>query len=213
MDIRDRLAKAPIGAKVGVVLVGLAVITALNIFVTFLPSGRSVVEINDLIDRREKELNDANADYGNKKQIANDLNRFRREREILAQRFEEARAELPDQNRMDDLLQAFQEKAIKAGLQIARIEPKDPVPPSSNEFYAKIPISMQVDGNFHEIATFFDSLGRMQRIVNVSDIVLDSPKDVNGRVVLVAKFTATTFMFVEPPGAGPTGAKGTKGVP
>ncbi len=194
----DRLAKAPLGAKVGAVLLGIAVITLLNYFLIFLPSGKSIVAINDLVHSREKQLEAANAEYGNKKQIANDLNRFRREREILQQRFQEARTELPDQNRMDDLLQALQEKAVRAGLEIAKIEPKPIIPANAGEFYAKIPMGVQLDGNFHEIATFLDSIGRMQRIVNVSDIVLDSPKDVSGRVVLTARFTATTFMFQEP---------------
>ena len=65
---------------------------------------------------------------------------------------------------------------------------------------------MTVTGNFHEIATFFDSLGRMRRIVNVTDIVLDSPKDVNGKLVLNAKFLATAFMFVERTAASRAGA-------
>jgi type IV pilus assembly protein PilO len=56
---------------------------------------------------------------------------------------------------------------------------------------------MTVTGNFHEIATFFDSLGRLRRIVNISDILMDQPKDVGGKVVVNAKFLATTFMFVE----------------
>ena len=78
-------------------------------------------------------------------------------------------------------------------------------------FYARIPISMTVTGNFHEIATFFDSLGRLRRIVNVSDISLTAPKDVGGKMVVDSKFLVTTFMFVNqaktPPGAGKGGAK------
>ena len=64
---------------------------------------------------------------------------------------------------------------------------------------------MTVTGNFHEIATFFDALGRLRRIVNIGDIVMDSPKDVGGKVVVNAKFLATTFMFVDQKkaGAGP----------
>jgi type IV pilus assembly protein PilO len=57
---------------------------------------------------------------------------------------------------------------------------------------------MSVSGNYHEIATFFDSLGRMRRIVNVSEVVLDGPKDVNGKVILSGKFLVTAFMFVDP---------------
>jgi type IV pilus assembly protein PilO len=56
---------------------------------------------------------------------------------------------------------------------------------------------MTVTGNYHEIATFFDSLARMRRIVNVSELALDSPKDVNGKIVVNGKFLVTAFMFVD----------------
>lgn len=205
----EKVAKAPVGAKILVVLFALALVTVLNYFVIGVPPGQSIVAIDELKGKKETELRNAASNLGMKRNIANDLNRFRRQRELLQQRFQEARAELPDTNRMDDLLQAFQEKAVKAGLEITKIEPKPVAQPSQGEFYAKIPINLQVDGNFHEVATFLDSLGHMQRIVNVSDIVLDNAKDVSGRLVLTAKFTATTFMFVET--AAPAPAKGKKG--
>jgi type IV pilus assembly protein PilO len=210
----ERIAKAGVGAKVLAVLVALAILTVLNYFAIGIPPGQSIVAIDELKTKKEQELKDAAANLGMKRQIANDLNRFRRQRELLQQQFQEARAELPDTNRMDDLLQGFQEKAVKAGLEIAKVEPKPVIPPTSGEFYAKIPLNLQVEGNFHEIATFLDSLGRMQRIVNVSDIVFDSPRDLGGRLVLKAKFTATTFMFVEtataPSAAKAKPKKGTK---
>lgn len=201
----DQIARTPVGTKIGAILLALAMVTVFNYYVVGVPYGSSITAIEDQKQTAEQELQAATADLGLKKQIANDLNRFRRQRELLQQQFQEARAELPDQIRMDDLLQAFQEKAGRSGLEISKIEPRPIVPASAGEFYAKIPISMEVDGNFHEIATFFDALGRMQRIVNVSDILLDSPKDVNGRVVLTAKFTATTFMFVEEQAAAARG--------
>jgi type IV pilus assembly protein PilO len=55
---------------------------------------------------------------------------------------------------------------------------------------------MTVTGNYHEIATFFDSLGRLRRIVNVSDISMTAPKDLAGKMVVDAKFMVTTYMFV-----------------
>lgn len=205
----ERIAKASVGAKVATVLVALAVLTFLNYVVIGLPPGRSISAIEDLKKKREKELKDASANLGMKRNIANDLNRFRRQRELLQQRFQEARSELPDTNRIDDLLQGLQEKAAKTGLEIAKVEPKAIIPAAPGEFYAKIPLGLQVDGNFHEVATFLDALGHMQRIVNVTDIVLESPKDVNGRVILTAKFTVTTFMFDEPK-ANAAPAKGKK---
>jgi type IV pilus assembly protein PilO len=201
----ERIAKAPAGLKLGVVGGALVLVTVLNYFVFSLPFGPSISDIEKRIARAAAEQAKLDGELIEKNAIANDLNRFRRERELLEQKLNDALAELPEQKNLDELLQFFQDRAQKSGLEIASIEPKEQV---SAGFYARIPIQMQVDGNFHEIATFFDSLGRLRRIVNVSDITLDRPKDVNGKVVVSAKFVATTFMFVDP-----KAASGKKGAP
>jgi type IV pilus assembly protein PilO len=204
----ERIAKASLGVKIAAVVGALLVVSLLNYFVIGVPPGRSVNDIEARIVRTERELKAANAQFIEKQAIANDLNRFRRERELLEQRFSEAKAELPDQVQIDDLLAAFQDRAQKAGLEITTIEPKPRVV-SGQGFYASVPINMAVVGSYHEIASFLDALGKLRRIVNVSDIVLDGPKDVNGRVVVVGRFTATTFMFVDQATAAAAG-KGKK---
>jgi type IV pilus assembly protein PilO len=201
----ERIAKAPAGLKLGVVGGALVLVTVLNYFVFSLPFGPSISDIEKRIARAAAEQAKLDGELIDNNAIANDLNRFRRERELLEQKLNDALAELPEQKNLDELLQFFQDRAQKSGLEIASIEPKEQV---SAGFYARIPIQMAVDGNFHEIATFFDSLGRLRRIVNVSDITLDRPKDVNGKVVVSAKFVATTFMFVDQ-----KSASGKKGAP
>ena len=199
----ERIAKAPLGLKLAVVAGALGLLTALNFLVVGVPYGLSINDIEAHKTRAEGELKKLNAEFIEKQSIANDLNRFRRERELLEQRLNEALAELPEQKNIDELLQAFQDRAQKAGLDLATIEPKDQV---NAGFYAKIPIAMAVTGNYHEVATFFDAIGRLRRIVNVSDITLDSPRNNNGKVVLSSRFTATTFMFVDQKDAKPAGA-------
>jgi type IV pilus assembly protein PilO len=191
----ERIAKAPTATKLGVVLVATALITVLNYFVTGLPRfGQSISDIETRIGKVNSEQRKLDADLMEKRSIANNLNQFRREKELLEQKLAEALAELPNEKRIDELLQLFQDRAQKAGLEISTIEPQAE---QSAGFYAKIPIPMTVTGNFHEIATFFDSLGRLRRIVNVSEITMDTPRDVGGKVVVNAKFLATTFMFVD----------------
>jgi type IV pilus assembly protein PilO len=197
----ERIVKAPLGAKVGVVAGIIAAITILNYFVLGMHFGLSISEIEDRIRRTKQQQATLDKEYIEKTSIANNLNQFRREKELLEQQLNEALAELPEDKKIEDLLQLFQDRAIKAGLKIGSIEPK---PPATERFYAKIPIPMTVTGNYHEIATFFDSLGRMRRIVNVSEVNLDSPKDVNGKIILNGKFLVTAFMFVDP--ARPAGA-------
>jgi type IV pilus assembly protein PilO len=204
----DRMLKAPLGLKVGVVAGVAVLVTLLNYFAFGMNFGPSIQATEEKIRRAQQEQAKLDKEYIEKTAIANNLNQFRREKELLEQQLREALAELPEEKNIEDLLQAFQDRALKAGLKIETIEPK---PPTTERFYARIPIPMSVKGNYHEIATFFDSLGRMRRIVNVSDISLDSPKDVNGKVVLGGKFLVTAFMFVDPAKAAAAApAKGGK---
>lgn len=200
----ERIAKAPLGLKIGVVAGALVLVTALNYFVTAIPYGDSISDVEAKLRRVATDQERLDRDFIEKTAIANDLNRFRKEKELLEQRLDEALAELPEQKNLDELLQLFQDRAQKAGLEINTIEPK---PEQPQGFYAAIPIPMTVTGNFHEVATFFDALGRLRRIVNVSEITLDQPKEVKGKVVVNAKFQLTTFMFLEQGGKKKGGAK------
>lgn len=189
----ERIAKAPLGLKVGVVAGALVLVTALSYFVFSLPFGPSISEVEVRIKRAEAEQVRLERDFTEKQAIANDLNRFRKEKELLEQRLGEALAELPEEKNIDELLGLFQDRAQKAGLEISTITPEAE---KSEGFYARIPIPMTVTGNYHEIATFFDSLGRLKRIVNVSDISMSAPKDLAGKMVVDAKFMVTTYMFL-----------------
>jgi type IV pilus assembly protein PilO len=196
----ERISKAPLSVKVGVVAAVVVLLTALNYFVVGIPLlGLSISETEEKIARAETEQKKLDNDLIEKTAIANNLNQFRREKELLEQRLQEALAELPEEKKIDELLQLFQERARKAGLEISSIEPQAEV---LEGFYAKVPINMTVTGNFHEIVTFFDSLARLRRIVNVNNILLDTPKDAGGKVTLNGKFLVTTFMFVQPKVAG-----------
>jgi type IV pilus assembly protein PilO len=203
----EKIAKAPVGLKIAAVFAAVAVVTVVNLFVVS-PFGPSVTAIEARISRAEEATKKLQNDIAYKTGIANDLNRFRKERELLEQKLNEALAELPEQKKIEDILELFEDRAQKAGLVLVGIEPKEQ---KIDGFYARIPINMKVTGNFHEIATFFDSLGRLRRIVNVSDIKLGGAKEISGKVVLAGDFTATTFMFVDPKVAAEAAAKNKKG--
>jgi len=197
----ERIARAPLGAKIAVVA-GLAfAVTAIDYFAMGFPAfGPSISEMDTRIRAAETEQKKLDQDYIEKQAIANNLNQFRREKEMLEQRLQEAIAELPNDKKLDELLQLFQDRAMKSGLDILTIEPQAQ---ASEGFYARIPIPMTVQVNYHEIASFLDAVGRLRRIVNVSNLSLDQPKDQNGRIVLTSKFLVTTFMFLDSKDAKP----------
>jgi type IV pilus assembly protein PilO len=205
--IIERVAKVPLGAKLGVLAAVVVLVTALNYFGTGFPRlGDPVMLLEKKIATTDAEQRKLDGDLMEKTAIANNLNQFRHEKELLEQRLQEALAELPNQKHVDELLQLFQDRAQKAGLEITTVEPQAP---ASEGFYARLPIPMAATGSYHEVATFFDALGRLRRIVNVSNIQMDSPKETNGRVVVNARFLTTAFMFVEQPkdAGGKTAAK------
>jgi type IV pilus assembly protein PilO len=201
----ERIAKAPNGTKVGGLVALVIAVTALNGLATGVPRlGDPIMDIEAKIEAADAEQRKLDGDLIEKTAIANNLNQFRHEKELLEQRLAEALAELPEDKNLDELLALFQDRAAKTGLEITSIEPQGAV---SEGFYAKIPMPMAVNGSFHEIATFFDAIGRLRRIVNVSNIAMDTPKDTKGRVVVNAKFLATTFMFVKNPPPAPVAPK------
>jgi type IV pilus assembly protein PilO len=63
------------------------------------------------------------------------------------------------------------------------------------EFYAEIPVAMNVKGGYHDLALFFDKVARLSRIVNINNISMSRA----GKTLdLNASCTAVTYKFVEP---------------
>jgi type IV pilus assembly protein PilO len=184
----DKVLKATWAAKIGVVLAIAVVSTGLNWF--FLTD-----DLQIQIGRVEQQRKKLEGDFIDKKQIADNLNEYRRQKELLEQKLEAALLELPQDKAIDELLRQVNDVGVKAGLEITAVEPQRE---QQEQFYARIPVKMKVSGNYHEIAVFFDSVGKLKRIVNVSDIKFSSPTKKNEKMVLVADFQATTFRFLKP---------------
>ncbi len=121
----------------------------------------------------------------------------------LQESLNQAREQLPDDPDVPQLLAQLDNRARQAGLQIDRFEPKGEAP---KEFVAEIGFDMNVRGSYHEIASFIDSVGKLDRIVNVSGIDMDNPATVNQKVVVKSNFTIKAYRFVE--GGAPAKAPG-----
>lgn len=145
------------------------------------------------VDRLEVERRRLEGEYIDKQQIADNLNEYRREKAELEEKLAQALTELPQEAAIDELLRQLHELGTTAELQIVSIEP---MAETKEEFFARIPVRMKVSGSYHEVLTFLDEVGRMKRIVNVSQIQLGSPSMESDKVLLAADFTATTFRFL-----------------
>jgi Tfp pilus assembly protein PilO len=75
---------------------------------------------------------------------------------------------------MPELLRQVTMAGSRAGVEFALFEPKEVV---TKEFHVEHPIAVRVRGNYHQVGAFIGRLSNMDRIVNVSDMVLGQPKE------------------------------------
>ncbi|MCB1155627.1 type 4a pilus biogenesis protein PilO, partial [bacterium] len=62
--------------------------------------------------------------------------------------------------------------------------------------YAEVPIELEMTGNYHNIAIYFDKISKQDRIINISNVKLSQPKVVSGETQVQASCTTTAFRFV-----------------
>ena len=105
-----------------------------------------------------------------------------------------AEARLPEGREIADLLSNIAASARAAGLDLTLFRQK---PETYSEFYADVPVQMEMRGTYHELAAFMDRVKRLDRIVNVADIQLRQPRVEGDVVLLTASCTATTFRFLD----------------
>src|SRR5713226_2057335 len=194
-DIINTLNKAPLGQKVGVGAAVVVMLSAANWYVFVDP-------MQTQITQRQGQLRGLEHELIQKQSIANNLAQFKHEKEILERRLAQALTELPNEANIDDLIRSLSEIGTKSGLTINTIEPQAE---QRQSFYAAIPIVMAVTGNYHEIGVFLDSLSKLARIVNVTNIRMSGAKMQNEKLVLATTYVATTFRFL-PEANKPQGA-------
>src|SRR5256885_1030090 len=97
-QLLDRIAKAPLGIKAGAVAGVVVLITVLNYFVIAIPTfGDSISDIGDQAAKVDAAQKRKDMELIEKQAIANNLNQYRREKELLEQRLAEALMELPNE--------------------------------------------------------------------------------------------------------------------
>jgi type IV pilus assembly protein PilO len=149
----------------------------------------------DTLEQQAVQQRQLDTQLQEKSEIAQNLNERRREMDVLQQKLDEALSELPLAADLDELLAQLNEIGRKSGLEISAVEPAAEEPA---QIYVKIPIKMNLTGNYHEIAMFLQSLANLRRIVNVNNLQLGTPNLKAEKVVLNSSFVATTFRFLDP---------------
>jgi type IV pilus assembly protein PilO len=132
-------------------------------------------------------------DVEEKRDIANHRDQWEKQVELLNEALAKALKELPNEREIDELLRRVSSIGRKIGLEFLLFRPANEV---KRDFYAEVPVELEIEGSYHEVATFFDRVGKLNRIVNIRNIKMSNPLERSGRMVLKIQGTAVTYRFL-----------------
>jgi len=159
------------------------------------------------LDAKDQEYTKLEQDLNEKKRVAQDPKVFEAKLESVKRDLEIKKAQLPDKKEIPQLLTTISSLGKESGLNFLLFRPKPEVP---KEFYAEIPVEIKVEGGYHEVASFFSRVGNLDRIVNITNVIMEKPKDEGEKIILTTSCLATTFMFIETPAAKEEPSKNKK---
>jgi len=188
----DTLIELPFQKKLIALVVVIVVILGLYLYLSYVPKRAE-------IQTKDDEINKLTNEKAEKEIIAANLDAFKKEYEKLDAKLAQAVKMLPNEREIPELLFSVSNLVEQSGLELEVFEPLPEVP---QEFYAEVPVSINVKGEFTQLAVFLDKLGKLHRIVNLTDLsVTKTDTQAGGFVALAAKGKITTYRFLQA-GAG-----------
>jgi type IV pilus assembly protein PilO len=130
-------------------------------------------------------------EYVDKKRQAVNLDLLENQKREIETSFGALLKQLPNKSQMEALLVDINQAGLGRGLQFELFRPA----PSETvrDFYAELPITVKVTGNYHDMGAFASDIGQLPRIVTLNDINLNVGKDGTLTMDTVAK----TFRYLD----------------
>lgn len=142
------------------------------------------------LEKKEKEQIDI-LDARQKK--AANLNALKEQMKEMEQSFGDMVKQLPNKTEVAGLLIDISQTGLASGLEFKLFQPGGESP---KEFYAELPISLSVVGNYHQFGEFVSGIAALPRIVTTHDIVI-TPLSKGDEPLLQMKATAKTYRALE----------------
>lgn len=197
----------------GAVIAGAAVVTAALYFTVFKTQTEKNSAAQHTLEDKIRENNELESYRPKLKQMEQQLAELKQQLEI-EQRI------VPDEKQTDEFMLMMDSEAQKAGVEVRRYASKDT---KSQQYYTEVPFEMELDGPYYSVLSFFDRVSKLERIVNISSLLVSTTRNPSGAKTkhqyqyapnesVVATFTATTYFSHDTqPSVAVAGAK--PGVP
>lgn len=187
MAKESALGRLPMGARIGVTL-GVLVLAGIAYYIVFFSDVSSKIAA---AQQRESALK------GELRQAQSAEVAYQQDLEELARRRERERElnkVLPPSTEYPAFLSSVQSVATASGITLTAWSPQ---PEVKKEYYARVPMKLEISGRFHQIAKFFYGIGQSDRIMNIENISMTSPKQRDDDVLVEVQALATAFRALE----------------
>jgi len=188
MAIKINIGKLPPYVQTILSISPAVIIIIVVVFLFILPKHKEIKAFETKIALQENEIAKSQSKVGMLPQLI-------LENEKLRKRLTELQEQLPEEKEVSSLLKQVSELGIKSGLKISFLKPEQKRTHTSGIVY-EIPVKVELFGSYHNLGYFFNSLTKLNRIVNLSDIKLGDPKPEKENAIVKVSFTATTFSTI-----------------
>ncbi len=154
-------------------------------FIYYQPKASDIHNLERKKSKSEKALALAKKKAGN-------LEAFKKEAEAAQLEFDIKAALLPKEKEIPKLLKDISALGSNAGLEFISFKPLADRP---KDFYAEIPVSIKVNGPYHNVGFFFDQISKLERIVSVTNVKMSGPKKEGGEMLLNSDCQLVTYRF------------------
>jgi type IV pilus assembly protein PilO len=145
----------------------------------------------DEIEKGKEQEETLKKDYLAKKTQAINLDLHKQQLREIDTQFGALLKQLPNKAQMDALLVDINQAGLSRGLQFELFRPAPSE--TAREFYAELPITLKLTGNYHDMGQFAADVGQLPRIVTLNDVALGADKGGN----LTMDVTARTFRYLD----------------
>lgn len=186
--------------------IGIIILIAIVVLVLQIPVKKLKQEISIL----DKELQGLQTEIEKGEAARKKLGSLQEEVAKLDKQLQDLKIMLPPQKETHVIL-----KRIKSLAEEGDFDFKTFVPSQNfidKEFYYEWPISVSLDGTYHNLALFFDKLRTLPRIINVSNMEIKSATKKGEKSTISSKITLLSYIYKEEtPEEEAAKKKGTKG--
>lgn len=109
---------------------------------------------------------------------------------------EQLKGILPEKQEVSQILRKIQAIASNARLKTSTFTFSNE---NKRDIYWEWPISISLEGNYHNLGLFFDQVARLKKIFTIDGLHISPLNSLSYDYTIQASFTATTYIYIEAP--------------